>query len=248
MNIKASYYEPLIEHFDPYKLNVMEQFTIRSFQTADETAIENITYRTGFKGEDLDEHDYFNDRRLFYLIFIAYYARYEPEHFFVAMDKSNNDVIGFICGTTDTKRQEKQFRRKMVWRIFLRALFFTSWRYPKTMKTALNLTSILFENPSISNTETELLELYPAHLHINVLPEYQHVGIGTRLINHFEDHLLKNNIGGVHLGTSSRNYKALPFYQKHGYQIIREIPIKSHPRFDNLSTITFAKNLAETNR
>lgn len=219
----------------------MSTILIRNFQIADETDIEMITYCTGFKGEGLEGRDYFNDPRLFYLIFMAYYARYEPQHFFVAEDTSSGKVVGYICGTLDTERKEKNFKRRMLWRIALRALLFTSWRYPKTLLTAVKMARILNEAPALANTEVSLLDQYPAHLHINILPEYQRSGIGSQLIEHFKGHLQCFGIPGVHLGTSSRNHKAIPFYKKHGFEIIQEIPITTHPIFDELTILTFAK-------
>lgn len=224
-------------------VNSMTEIIIRKFIPADEKAIENITYHTGFKGEGLEGRDYFNDRRLFYLIFIAYYARYEPEHFFVAEDTESGQVFGFICGTLDTEKQVQRFKRLMLWRLIVRAVFFTSWRYPKTMLTALKLAFMLIDEPAIANPEVNLQEQYPAHLHINILPEYQRTGTGSRLISTFENHLKNQGVCGVHLGTTSRNTKAVPFYKKHGYHIIEDVFVESHPVFENIHYLTFAKSL-----
>jgi len=216
---------------------------IRPYRPADEAAVENIVYRTGFKGEGLEGRDYFNDKRLFFLIFIAYYARFEPENFFVALDESARSVVGFICGTTNTNRQEKQLAFTMFWRILLRAVLVTSWQSPKTIKTLLGLARVLSDMRAQPQNPIDINGDYPAHLHINVLPEYQHMGIGTQLIQNYEDHLRCLGIKGVHLETSSRNHKAIPFYLKHGYEIIKEAPTKSHPVFDELSFLTFGKRL-----
>lgn len=111
--------------------------TIRDYQRKDEAAVQEITYRTGFQGEDLTDRGFFDDKRLFFLIFIYYYARYEPEHFFVAVDSGNDAVVGFICGTTDTAAQQTRFQKAVIPRIALRAFLFTTWRYPRTFKTLL---------------------------------------------------------------------------------------------------------------
>ena len=221
--------------------------TIRPYQQADEAAVENITYRTGFKGEGLEERDYFNVKRLFFMIFIAYYARYEPDHFFVAEDDVKREVVGYICGTTYTIRQEKRFALTMIWRIFLRAIFVTSWQSPKTIKTLFGLGRVLPEMRKQPENPIDINGDYPAHLHINVLPEYHHTGIGSQLIQHFEDHLRCLGIKGIHLETSNSNHKAVPFYHKHGYTIVKEVHINSHPVFDEISFYTFAKKLIHAN-
>ncbi len=254
----------------------MKNIVIQNFHPGNEPTIENITFRTGFKGEGLEGRDYFNDKRLFYLIFIAYYARFEPEHFFVAVDVSSQNteekskfprdsttvspvqrisspsplldtrkgkVVGFICGTLNTALQEKRFARKMIWQIVTRALLVTSWRSPKTFTTLIRLGKMLVELKEDPELTAEIQTYYPAHLHINVLPEYHRTGIGTRLLQRFEAHLVDLDIHGVHLGTSSRNHKAVPFYHKHGYTLLKEVPAMSHPVFDELSFLTFAKRL-----
>ena len=221
----------------------MTNIAIRNYQPEDEASIENITYQTGFKGEGLDGRDYFDDKRLFYMIFIAYYARYEAEHFFVAIEPQDGRVVGFICGTPDTVTQTKRFYQTMSWRLVLRALLYTSWRYPKTFKTALDLVNMMTDTPPTSQLDAYIRQRYPAHLHINVLPEYHRTDLGTRLLEHFENHLIGLGVKGVHLETSSRNHKAVPFYHKHGYTIVKEVPITSHPVFDELSFLTFAKTL-----
>ncbi len=99
---------------------------IRSYEKSDRDSIIDICYATGYMGEDLTKH--FRDRKLFALIFALYYTDYEPENCFVA--ESNGKVVGYIIGTHNTSRQQWKFFLKMGWKIFLRLIFYTSWRYP----------------------------------------------------------------------------------------------------------------------
>ncbi|MGV9199133.1 MAG: hypothetical protein ACOC4M_09855 [Promethearchaeia archaeon] len=46
------------------------------------------------------------------------------------------------------------------------------------------------------------LAFYTAHLHIDILEQYQRKGIGSCLIKRFEHHLISREIKGVCLGTS----------------------------------------------
>lgn len=216
--------------------------SIRPFQPADERAIEEITYRTGFKGEDLTGRGYFDDRRLFFLIFIGYYTRFEPEHCFVAEEQNTNRVVGFICGTPDTAVQESRFNQKMTWRIALRAFGFSSWRYPHSLKTLIKMLpkrAALPDAEMIRQIEVE----YPGHLHINLLPGFQGLGIGSRLMRHFETQMRNLGVPGLHLSTSNKNFKAVPFYHKMGFAIVRQSEIVPHPHFNDLRYLTFAKKL-----
>lgn len=215
---------------------------VRNYCPQDEGAIEEITYRTGFQGEDLTGRRFFDDKRLFFLIFIYYYTRHEPQHCFVAVDSAEDKVVGFICGTPDTAAQEVRFMITTAWRIPLRAFFHTIWRYPRTFVTFLRLVNMvryLDRGQSAGRLEAD----YPAHLHMNVLPGYQGQGIGTWLMQHFERHMLALGVRGIHLQTSNHNHKALPFYEKMGFAIVSETRADAHPAAADLVLLTFAKKL-----
>jgi GNAT superfamily N-acetyltransferase len=220
----------------------MPTITIRPYQNSDEHTIQEITYRTGFKGKDLTGRGYCNDIRLWFLIFIGYYTLYEPEYCFVAVDSENDRVVGFICGTPNTLKQEAQYRKWMVPRIVLRLFGYTSWRYPSCF---LNVWKMMLEyargTEDAENDPT--LAQYPAHLHINLLPGYQGMGLGTRLIQYFETHMRGLGVTGLHLGTTNKNHKAVPFYHKMGFHIEHESEIVQHAEFDDLRFLMFAKML-----
>ena len=217
----------------------MPVVTIRPYQEQDEAAIEEIVYRTGYNGEDLTGLNYIDDKRLFFLIFAAYYVWHEPQHCFVAVDTDTNKVVGYIFGTTDTAAQEARSARLMNWRIYLHAFLVTSWRYPQTFRTLWQMRKM--EPESKGNNANDVVAKYPAHLHINVLPEYHGRGIGSQLIKRFEEHLIRLGVRGVHLETSNYNHKALPFYKKMGYTTMRELKLKSHPKLADFTVVFFAK-------
>jgi hypothetical protein len=63
-----------------------------------------------------------------------------------------------------------------------------------------------------------------------------------------ENHLKKNRIKGVHLGTSDKNVKAVPFYYKMGYSLIYEgspgfCMWKNNP---DVKSLIFGKKLNES--
>ncbi|MCJ7702650.1 MAG: hypothetical protein MUO62_13785, partial [Anaerolineales bacterium] len=123
----------------PLSYKTMTEVIIRPYHICDSQAVEDITYRTGFKGEDLFGRNYFDDKRLLYLILIYYYPKFEPEHCFVAADVRTRQVVGFICGTADTIHQEKIFG---ILRVLVGALValmlvsapFWNWLSKKTSK------------------------------------------------------------------------------------------------------------------
>lgn len=221
----------------------MPNIIIRNYRSEDEAAVEEITFRTGYRGEDLTGRRYFDDKRLFFLIFIYYYMRYEPQHCFVAVENDNEAVVGFICGTPDTAAQQARFVQKMVPRIAFRTFLYTVWRYPRTFRTLIRMLK-MWREIDYGETTAALLSEYPAHLHIDLLPEYQGRGLGTRLMRRFEEHMQSLNVQGIHLGTTNHNRKAVPFYRKLGFQVVQAFQDESNPATDELVHLTFAKKLS----
>jgi GNAT superfamily N-acetyltransferase len=188
---------------------------VRSLNRGDGCDVAEICYRTGYHGEDLSGSGRFNDRKLFAMLFAEYYVRWEPGHCFVAVDTTSGRAVGYILGALDTIRQERGFSRRMVPRIACRALFHTFWRHRESFRALLHFNRVDRNKPSLG----AIHRAYPAHLHINVLPEYQRRGLGGLLLESFERHARREGPVGVHLITSERNTTALPFYGKHGYRV-----------------------------
>jgi len=168
-------------------------------------------------GQDLTGTGRFDDRKLVALVFCRYYLEHEPENCFVAVDEDGEKVIGYIFGTTDTVRQQRRFMWRMYWRIVVRMLLVSLWKYPESFSKLLQ-----WAGDDSADRELALAGEYPAHLHINIYPGCQRSGAGTLLLLTYEHHLKTLGVGGVHLVTSNYNEKALPFYRKHGYAVLDE--------------------------
>ncbi|MGD8192364.1 GNAT family N-acetyltransferase [Brevibacillus ginsengisoli] len=218
----------------------MAHISIRNYRKTDEEEVLNIGYRTGYMGEDLTEKQIFNDKRLFGYLFCLYYTFYEEENCFVAVDESNgNKVVGYVLGTNDSRRQEIRFALTMAWRIVLRLTLYTIWKHPESFQSVI----FLLRNIGQNRVPDNLYEQYPAHLHINVLPEYQSFGIGSLLISQFEKHLQGQRVPGVHLRTSNNNQKAIPFYHKKGYSLLYEEKVWLWKNTTDTKILIFAKKL-----
>ena len=88
----------------------------------------------------------------------------------------------------------------------------------KTSELATSLLKLL-HSPlvDLANLEAKypgLLERYPAHLHIDILPEYQARGWGRKLIEMAMQYLVVQEIGGVHLLMAEGNTRARKFYEE----------------------------------
>jgi len=60
-------------------------------------------------------------------------------------------------------------------------------------------------------------DAYPAHLHIDLLPQAQGQGWGRRLIDALIETLRERGVSGVHLVADAANTSALAFYDRLGF-------------------------------
>ena len=65
----------------------------------------------------------------------------------------------------------------------------------------------------------QVLEQYPAHLHIDILPEYQRKGWGSVLMQVFLGAVKSVGAKGAHLDMVQSNTSARAFYEKVGFQV-----------------------------
>lgn len=77
---------------------------------------------------------------------------------------------------------------------------------------------------------------YPAHLHVDILKEYQSQGYGGKLMEALLDELKKRNVKGVMLTADSDNEGAIRFYERFGF--------KTLIRSEKLNGIVMAKKLS----
>lgn len=156
---------------------------------------------------------FFEDRELIADLLTNYYTDFEPESAWVA-EQAGGEVVGYLTGCRDTSR----FKRIMLWRIALRALFKAFWR--GTWWAASTRRLLRWNLPiwwrSLGD-QVVPLSGYPAHLHINLLREAQGQGIGRGLINRFLARLRSEGVPGVHLSTREDNTAALAFFEKMGF-------------------------------
>lgn len=215
------------------------EIIIRSCEPGDTAGVSEVCCRTGYGGEDITRSRRFRDRRLFAMLFCRYYLRYERETSFVVVPRDEpRRVVGYVLGSTDTERYERGFARRMIPRIALRTLFVTSWRYPRTLIEMLRWgRGVPWREANPAGRR------FPAHLHIDILPEFQRQGVGGRLLDRLETRFRDLGVPGIHLVTSSEHRSALPFYEKHGYRRIRE---REHRMWSGLSpyrSIVYVKEL-----
>lgn len=65
---------------------------------------------------------------------------------------------------------------------------------------------------------------YPAHLHIDILEDYTGRGNGSRLMEALLGELRRRKVPGVMLHVSTKNTRAIGFYRKCGFRVLKKDP------------------------
>ena len=65
----------------------------------------------------------------------------------------------------------------------------------------------------------------PAHLHINLAPQFRSSGIGSRLVAAFAEHAAERGAPGLHIVTG-KGMRNVGFYARNGFEVLAEAPWK----------------------
>ena len=189
----------------------MPEYAVRPYESRDRAAICRICYDTGLMGESVDR--LFGCERLFTDYWMTYYLDYEPESAFVAV--ADDVPVGYLVGCRDTARFE-HVQDTDVWpRIWHRLLL---GRYGVPVRLVRFLWHVM-RSQVRDQPLTPPLTGYPAHLHMNLAAGHRGHGHGSRLMAAYLAHLETAGVPGVHLITTNLNRRAVPFYEKWGFQL-----------------------------
>lgn len=186
---------------------------IRPFRPGDEAALAEICVKTGDAGADAT--GIFDDDSLWGEIFVLPYASRYPEYAFV-VEADEGRVVGYLVAAADTRAFEDWFHD--VWWPARAA----RWPLPETVTSRQDAT-LTYAYGRIGGAET-YGDRYPAHLHIDLLPELQGQGWGRALIETLIAALRADGVTGVHLVASGANTGALAFYERLGFARLASPP------------------------
>ncbi|GIF12019.1 GNAT family N-acetyltransferase [Actinoplanes teichomyceticus] len=181
---------------------------IRAYRSSDLDAVYDICARTGDAGRDA--RGKYSSDRLLGDIWAAPYVVLEPEHAHV-LDDGSGRPVGYIIGTADTATFVERYRNEWL---------------PATadrLRDGDPRDELMLElHRSPERMLLPVLDDYPAHLHIDLLPEWQGRGQGRALMAAFLAGLRAAGVSGVHLGMAPDNHGARAFYRRMGF---RDLPI-----------------------
>ena len=177
--------------------------TIRKYEEKDRENLLKICIETSsLPTEDKKDLDFLN------LMYNDYYAVVEGHNCFVAADDDDNAIAYIIC-TENYDAYRKIFLEEYVPRLDENMVV---WNF-NAKQGAIGSTVL----------QEKYKEEYPAHLHIDVLPEYHRKGIGHMLVNTLKEHLHNKGICGVMLTVGSKNMVGRGFYDKYGFDFLEQV-------------------------
>ena len=186
---------------------------IRPFRAGDEAALAEVCLRTADAGADAT--GIFDDDAIWAEVFVLPYVQRHPDLAFV-VETDDGRVAGYIVSAPDTGAFEQWFHDEWWPERGAR------WPRPEVERTRQDGTLIYAY--SRRRGAEPYGDAYPAHLHIDLLPELQGQGWGRRLIEILIARLRERGVPGLHLVASADNAGALAFYPRVGFT-----PLPSHP-------------------
>ncbi|MCX6356766.1 MAG: GNAT family N-acetyltransferase [Candidatus Aureabacteria bacterium] len=193
----------------------MNPYTIRPYHTGDRGPVRRICADTALYGTPAAV--FAGDVDLIVDGLLDYYILYEPESLFVA--ERSGTVVGYLSGCVDSRRHDRYLTTRIVPRLVLRwlcrgdCLRAWSWQLMAAL-TSAGRQRLRHLSP--------VRDLYPAHCHINLDPEYRGGGIGAALWDAFRERLMALHVPGIHISSPTEGGKR--FFAKLGFTRLAAFP------------------------
>lgn len=172
---------------------------VRKFLEKDKENLRRICVATSSFPTDNER-----DRNFLYLMYNDYYSECEKDNCFVFAN-DNDEAVGYILCAEDFDAYIYMMKK-----LYLPKISYLGKKY-RTMANGEIFIHGLFKKK------------YPAHLHIDVLPECQNMGAGSRLVDALKQHLKEKNCKGLMLSVGMGNKRAVEFYKKNGFKKVANI-------------------------
>ena len=181
---------------------------IRHYLPDDRAHVYDVCLRTADAG--LDATGLYSDDDLMPEIFAGPYLEFDPGLAFVV--DTGTRVSGYVIATGDTRAFVEWYSEQWMPRL-------QRFRHVVPAVTAEDQVIDLGYRPQ--RMLIPEVDDYPAHLHIDLLPEVQGQGLGRELVRTLLSALRERGIRGLHLTMDPANVAARAFYDRLGF---RELP------------------------
>lgn len=188
---------------------------IRPYRASDRRQVQDIAWLTGDMGRPAAR--YWAHRESFANLWTSYYTDCEPEHLLVAESAESDGhfdgrVIGYLAGCVDSRRAPDP-STEFLQQVLRHAL----WVRPGTAAFCWRAVAdvLLSGSPLLHELHDPR---WPAHLHIDLLPDSRGHGIGQRLMDCWLNVLRARRVPGCYLITLAENRSAIAFFTRCGFR------------------------------
>jgi ribosomal protein S18 acetylase RimI-like enzyme len=185
---------------------------VRPYRAEDRQMVRDVCYATGYMGDS--PQWYWRDVESFADLWSRYYTDREPESVFVAM-RPDGAVVGYLLGCADTSKAN-EFNRLVRHHALRRYCLVRPGTAGFIWRTVADVLrdNVIGRRPVPAPLHDER---WPAHLHIDLLPEARAGGVGRRLITVWLDRLRELEAPGCHVETLAENSRAVAFFEATGF-------------------------------
>ncbi|KZT71621.1 acyl-CoA N-acyltransferase [Daedalea quercina L-15889] len=194
---------------------------IREARLSDSAALSRICLLTGDAGQSAEHLHECGE--LIGLMYAEPYVHLPAGFGFVMVDPSRSDaVVGYILGTADTGLFEQQASDAWFPEVQKRYPYPPHHPQDRPLRSAdERYIRIIHDPPRTSDLQ---IVFSPAHLHIDILPDYQRQGWGRRLMTRAIEYLKERGLDRLWLGLDPRNENAKKFYRRLGFEDLEGAP------------------------
>lgn len=184
---------------------------MRPYRPADRAAVRRICFETGYMGEPVSWQ--WRDAESFADLFCGWYTDHEPASALVV--ELDGDVVGYLLGCRDSRAvapPSVDMRKHLLRRgLLLRpGTAMVLWRSIGDLTVA----AARRRDPATGARDRR----WPAHLHIDLLPEARGTGMGRALVQRWLDELRADDVAGCHVETWAENRGAIAFFEAMGFR------------------------------
>ena len=186
-----------------------DSVTIRPYEGRDRAAVRHVCHVTGYMGEPAAWM--WRDVASFADLFTSYYTDAEPQSALVV--ELDGVVAGYLLGCVDSStawNPASIFGRHFVHRGigFRPGTAGVVWRSFGDVVVAAARRRL----PPVAFSDHR----WPAHLHIDLLPQARGAGVGAALMRRWLDSLRAGGVPGCYLETLGENHSAIAFFESTG--------------------------------
>lgn len=188
------------------------ELIVRGYRPEDRADVRRICHVTGYMGETAEW--YWADEESFADAWTGYYTDKEPES--ASVVEIDGQVAGYLVGCRDTRKADPPENIIARHLIGGRHLLVRRGTAPFVWRALRDIVvdGFMRRLPERATYDPR----WPAHLHIDLLPEARGRGAGRLLMQRWLDQLRRDGIAGCHVGTLAENTSAIAFFQSTGFR------------------------------